>query len=131
MFIIFLIVLLAAFIALTAGYFQNQNSRENQNSNLIIKDWWGKRRLKYNLGLIIAGLTAFILYTILGEFLIAPYDTTFQVTLFTIFFQGVGYLFMMLIANLLYYLGPYVDKQYNKNNSNTFRQRLFNFGFWF
>jgi len=132
MFIIFLIVLLVAFIALTAKYFQGIKRPENvQITNLTIRDWWAKRRVKYNIGLIIAGFTAFIAYAILGGILIAPYDNDFEVTLFTIFFQGIGYLFMMLVANLFYNLGPYVDKQYNKDNSEAFRQRLFNFGFWF
>jgi cbb3-type cytochrome oxidase subunit 3 len=132
MFIIFLIVLLVSFIAVTAVYFQSDNKRENkQNTNLTIREWWAKRRTKYNIGLIIAGFTAFIAYAFLGGILIAPYDIDFEVTLFTIAFQGVGYFFMMLIANLFYYLGPYVDKHYNKDNSEVFRHRLFNVGFWF
>ncbi len=132
MFVIFLVVLLVAFIALTAGYFQKDNRGEDvQNTNLALSEWWAKRRVKYNIGLIIAGFTAFIAYAILGGILIAPYDNDFEVTLFTILFQGIGYLFMMLVANLFYNLGPYVDKQYNNDNSEAFRQRLFNFGFWF
>src|SRR5450432_1056510 len=94
-------------------------------------DWWKNRRRKYNVGLIISGITAFILYAILGSLLIAPYDHEFEITLFTIGFQGVGYLILMGVANLLYNLGPWADINYNKNNDPKFRQKLFNLGFWF
>lgn len=94
------------------------------------KDWWANRRKKYNKGLVLAGITAFICYAILGSYLIAPYDNEFEITLFTIFFQGVGYLIMMAIANLFYNLGYWADKNFNKDNSEKFRQRLFSFGFW-
>ncbi len=95
------------------------------------KQWWAGRRLKYNLGLVVAGWSAFILYAVLGSWLIAPHDNEFEITLFTTFFQGLGYLFMMGIANLFYGLGNYVDGQFNKTNDERFRQRLFNLGFWF
>ena len=98
---------------------------------LSSKDWWKARRLKYNKGLVIAGVTAFICYAILGEFLILPYDKEYEISLFTIFFQGIGYLFMIGIANIFYNLGHWTDKHFNKDDRQTFRQRLFNFGFWF
>jgi len=62
------------------------------NSNLTksqIKNWWYERRLHYNVGLILSGISAFILYVILGKSLIMPYDDEFEITLFTIVFQGV------------------------------------------
>lgn len=102
-----------------------------QQTGQAINKWWASRRLKYNKGLVIAGLTAFLLYAILGSLLIAPYDRDFEITLFTLFFQGIGYLFMMGMANLFYGLGVFVDKNYNKSNDEKFRQKLFNLGFWF
>lgn len=95
------------------------------------KEWWASRRLKYNIGLVIAGITAFILYVILGSTLIMPYDENFEITLFTTIFQGIGYLFMMFVANLFYNLGHVADKMFNKNNDEQFRKRLFNYGYWF
>ncbi len=95
------------------------------------KEWWARRRLKYNKGLVIAGITAFLLYAILGGIFIAPYDNEFEVTLFTIAFQGIGYLFIMLIANLFYNLGPFADNHFNKNNDEKFRQKMYNLGYWF
>lgn len=96
-----------------------------------IKDWWTERRLYYNVGLIVSGIVAFIVYTILGVTLIMPYDNDFEITLFTIVFQGIGYVIMMLIANLFYSLGNRIDLDLNKENSAKFRKRLFNIGFGF
>ena len=95
----------------------------------ISRQWWASRRLKYNKGLVIAGLLAFLLYAIVGSLLIPPRD--FEITLFTIFFQGIGYLCMMGVANIFYGLGSFVEKLYNKNNDERLRQQLFNLGYWF
>lgn len=99
--------------------------------NQEINKWWSMRRWKYNKGLIIAGIVAFLLYSILACYLIAPYVNDFEISLFTILFQGIGYLFMIGIANLFYFLGPTFDKLFNKSNSENFRIRLFNLGYWF
>ena len=128
--VFFLFGLVGIIITVTVIYML-WKSTSKDNTNLTSKQWWAKRRAKFNAGLIIAGISAFFAYAILGEFLIAPYDNNFEVTLFTIIFQGIGYLFMMLIANIFYNLGPYIDKHYNKTNSDQYRQRLFNLGFWF
>lgn len=96
-----------------------------------IKDWWTERRLYYNVGLIVSGIVAFIVYMILGVTLIMPYDNDFEITLFTIVFQGIEYVIMMLIANLFYALGNRIDLDLNKENSAKFRKRLFNIGFGF
>jgi len=105
---------------------------EQQSENISTSYyWWEAKRLKYNVGLVIAGLTAFITYVVLASFLIAPYDHDFEITLFTTLFQGIGYLIMMVIANLFFNLGHFADKHYNTTNSDTYRKRLFNFGFWF
>jgi len=103
----------------------------DENIQQTSKQWWASRRLKYNIGLIIAGISAFILYVIAGSTLIMPYDENFEITLFTTVFQGIGYLLMMLIANLFYNLGHIADKKFNKVNDERFRERLFNIGYWF
>jgi len=101
------------------------DTRLNQQTS---KQWWASRRLRYNKGLVIAGLLAFLLYAIFGSLLIRD---DFEITLFTIAFQGIGYLFMIGVANIFYGLGPLVDGLYNRQNDESFRQRLFNFGYWF
>lgn len=94
------------------------------------RQWWWSKRLKYNLGLIISGFIAFMLYCILGQAIIAPKEE-FEVTLFTIFFQGFGYLIMICIANVLYTLGWFIDMLFNPANSQRFRENLFRLGYWF
>ena len=95
------------------------------------KEWWNSRRSKYNLGLVITGISAFILYCILGIFLIAPHDLNFEITIFSILFQGIGFLIMILLANICYQFGFIIDKTFNKTNSEKYRERLFNFGYYF
>lgn len=140
MFVLLLIVVLTAFVGLSVKFYMNASAgrfETHPDSNVINSDsqiriqWWAKKRMKYNIGLIIAGFTAFLTYAILGGILIAPYDNDFEVTLFTMFFQCIGYLFMMLLANLFYSLGPLIDKHYNKDNREAFRLRLYNLGYWF
>ena len=103
---------------------------ENQAKDQITQ-WWESRRWKYNLGLIAAGILAFILYALFGITLIMPYDQEFEITLFTIIFQGFGYLVLMGIANLFYNLGAQYDRKYNISNDPKYRERLFKKGFWF
>lgn len=98
-----------------------------KNNNL--RKWWFKRRSKYNIGLLISGFISFNLYWFLGELLIFPHDESFEVTLFTIFFQSIAYFVFILIANVFYTFGYFVDKYFNKNNSEDFRVKLFNSGF--
>src|SRR5678815_5777693 len=60
--------------------------------------WWSARRVRYNVGLVVAGILAFIAYVAVG-FTMLPPDADFEVTIFTTLFQGIGYLFMMGVAN--------------------------------
>jgi len=88
-------------------------------------------RWKYNKGLVLAGVLAFVIYATVASILLAPYEPDFEITLFTIVFQGFCYLFMMLIANLFYNLGPMVDRHFNRDNDQEFRELLYNLGYWF
>lgn len=95
------------------------------------KNWWENKRKYYNIGFVFAGIIVFILYVFFGTILIMPYDPEFEISLFTIIFQGIGYLFMILFANLFYSLGNVVDKELNKENDEKFRKKLFYSGFIF
>ena len=94
-------------------------------SNFEVWAWWSEKRLCYNVGLVVAGVAAFILYVILASLLIAPYDHDFEISLFTTFVQGFGYLIMIGIANIFYFLGPLFDKLFNKEGKEFFRSRLY------
>ncbi len=93
--------------------------------------WWNSRRLRYNKGLFISGLLAFIVYAIVGNNFIAPYDAAFEITFFSTTLQIVGYLFLMLLANIFYELGTFVDVHLNKGKEEKFRKNLYKTGFWF
>lgn len=63
---------------------------ENQAKDQITQ-WWESRRWKYNLGLIAAGiLDLFCMHSLVLSTLIMPYDQEFEITLFTIIFQGLA-----------------------------------------
>ena len=95
------------------------------------RKWWFEKRILYNLYLIVSGIIAFLLYVILSVFLIMPYDNDFEITLFTMVFQAIGYLLMMCIANVFYTLGWLVDEKFNYEKSQKFREKLFSVGLWF
>lgn len=95
--------------------------------------WWERRRLQYNIGLVIAGWLAFFLYAAAIE--LAPADSFNgeppEITLFTILFQGIAYLFMMGLANVCYCLGMISEGLLKPEDRDTFRRRFYWLGFWF
>jgi hypothetical protein len=71
--------------------------------------WWGSRRRRYNVALVAAGVVAFVCY--LGALQARCADTPgVEVTLFTILFQGIGYLIAMGVANVFYLIGPGLER---------------------
>lgn len=96
------------------------------------QSWWSKMRGRYNIGLIVAGLLAFLCYAaVLSIFHRDDRLADVEITVFTVFFQGVSYLVMMLIANLFYNLGPLAESRCSPNHPEQFRKTIFNLGFWF
>lgn len=71
------------------------------------KIWWSEKRFQYNFGLFLSGIIAFILYALVVEFVVFKSDkidsSEIEITIFHIFFQGMGYLVMMAFANIIYY----------------------------
>ncbi|GEP43472.1 hypothetical protein [Brevifollis gellanilyticus] len=92
--------------------------------------WWEARRWRYNKGLVIAGLLAFVGYSIVGSVFLAD-DVEFEITVFTTIFQGIGYLFMMVVANVCYFLGPLSERGVDSKDLEQHRQRYYRLGFWF
>ncbi len=101
-------------------------------TNAIISagDWWSARRLRYNIGLVVAGILAIIAYAVVVSTLLSS-DVHFEVTPFTIFFQGIGYLFMMGIANVCYFLGPFSERVIRPADPERYRSVCYRLGFWF
>lgn len=94
------------------------------------KKWWWQQRYRYNKGLIVAGLFAFVLYGVLGPIVIAPHEE-FEETIFEIAFQAGAYVIMMVFANIFYTLGWMTDLVFNTDNSQRYRERLYWLGYWF
>jgi hypothetical protein len=102
----------------------------NKTEEIIpTRQWWSSQRRRYNIGLIVAGISAFICYAAI-VFTFEDRIPDAEITLFTIIFQGIGYLIMMGIANLLYYLGPIAEKTIEPNNVSRFRTITFGLGYW-
>lgn len=96
------------------------------------RTWWGERRLLYNVGLFIAGLLGFVAYALAIDRCIAlraPGD--WEISGFTTIFQAFGYMIMIGVANLCYYLGPLSERIVHPKNLDRFRKVTFRLGFWF
>jgi hypothetical protein len=102
------------------------------SSQISAKEWWGSRRFRYNVGLVIAGVLAFACYVGVvswGISIGAMPDA--EITLFTTAFQGVGYLLMMVVANGCYSLGSFSERILKPTDLERYRRIAFRLGFGF
>jgi hypothetical protein len=91
--------------------------------------WWRQHRLRYNLGLIISGLTAFCIYATVISIWGQGLDDA-DITLFTTLLQAVAYLIAMGVANLCYYLGPVSEMIIRPKNPESYRSVTYRIGSW-
>lgn len=92
--------------------------------------WWGARRRRYNIALVLAGIAAFILYAIAFETQCRGVPEA-EITLFTTLFQGVGYLIAIGVANVMYTLGPVLEPVLGRRDVAAYRRTAYPAGFWF
>ena len=92
--------------------------------------WWETHRLRYSIGLVVAGVLAFIAYVVVGSTLL-PIEAEFEVSLFTTVFQAVGYFVMIGIANVCYFLGPLSERFIHPTDPERYRRICYRLGFWF
>jgi hypothetical protein len=92
--------------------------------------WWQSKRLKYNWGLVKAGFFAFVAYAISVEIFI-EYLEDVEITLFTMLFHGLFYLFAILVANIVYTGGPLLEYLLRPTDASRYRKIAFNSGYWF
>ena len=96
------------------------------------KSWWERRRLRYNIGLVVAGLLAFVCYVgVVDRGISTGARPGAEITLFTTAFQAIGYLFMMAVANVCYLAGPLSESLVKPSNSARYRRVTYLLGFWF
>lgn len=91
-----------------------------------IKKWWQNKRYIYNIALIIGGFLGLISYCIVGNTLFPD----FEVTIFTMFFQGIIYLGMMGLANLTYTFFMNIDCWINKSNQDNLIHKFIYYGYF-
>ena len=96
---------------------------------LSTAEWWGKKRLRYNIGLAIAGISAFVIYTGIAYSL--DNSSNIENILSTIPFDCLLYLTLMGIANFCFFLGPLAEVLYKPTDVEYYRHLTYNLGFWF
>ena len=99
------------------------------NSNSSAWRWWESRRLRYNIGLV-AGFSAFVLYLLVYFAFGNKLPMEIDVTIFTVIFQAVGYVFYILAANVFYCLGALSERLPRMRSVEEHRKTTFALGFW-
>ena len=93
--------------------------------------WWEARRLRYNIGLAIAGWSAWGLFAIeMLMFRSLAEDSTVILSPAIILGQGLVWLVIMGVANILYLLGPFSEMVLRPGQPDDYRRRMFGLGFW-
>ncbi len=94
------------------------------------RHWWESRRWRYNLWLALAGVGAFSLYCLVCWTLLPRVVPAMdiEITLFTILFQGSGYLIAMGLANICYFLGPLLEYLCKPQDPLRFRSTCYFLG---
>lgn len=93
-------------------------------------EWWARKRVEYNIGLVIAEILAFIFYIAVVSYttdILAEEETT----VFTTIVQAIGYFLYLLIANIFYTCGAFIEKIFQPKNLNLYRNVSYRLGFWF
>lgn len=93
-------------------------------------EWWARRRWPYNRALIISGIGAFACYAAAFEVRCTDVPEA-EITLFTMAFQGVGYLIAMGFANLCFNLGRWSERLVRPNDPIAYREGAYRLGLWF
>jgi hypothetical protein len=96
-------------------------------------EWWEQRRLRYNIGLVVSGVLAFVCYVLAVDRRVSTSAMpNAEITIFTTAFQAFGYLIMMGVANVCYFAGYFVEIRYiEQPNVERYRRLAFRLGFWF
>jgi hypothetical protein len=97
--------------------------------------WWERRRLRYNIGLVVAGVLSFVAYAVVvvryGDIInAADPSQADEFSGLVLVFQGIGYLFMMFVANICFFLGPLSERWVHPDDVVAYREKAFHFGFW-
>lgn len=92
--------------------------------------WWEGRRLRYNIGLGVAGWTAYALFWLLQFAFDWSPASNWQGALGMTLFLGAGFLGLMALANIFYLLGVLAESISRPSEVDQFRTTTWNLGFW-
>ncbi len=92
--------------------------------------WWEARRLRYNIGLVVVGWTAYALFLLLQYTGAPQLEISWQALGPMTIFLGIGYLLLMALANLLYLLGVVLERFIQPDDIAFYRERAWALGFW-
>lgn len=90
--------------------------------------WWGKRRLVYNAGLVVAGMGSLTFHAAVLELSGCRLDEE-NLEPMTLVYRALGYLAAMGFANLAYSLAPRWEAHLHPANVGRFRSWTFGLGF--
>ena len=113
----------------------NHSVRHGAPPLVSAKEWWGRRRLRYNIGLLIAGPLAFAVQIAVVSWRISigaiPSKSHPHAMPTTILIDGIGYLLTIAVANVCYFLGRLSEGIIQPSDYDKFRRITFRLGFWF
>ena len=92
------------------------------------KIWWRKRRLVYNAGLILAGMSSLTFLAGSLEFANCAAPDLQSVPM-KLVYLALGYMVAMGLANLVFSLGPLTESRLKLEHVATFRRWAFGLGF--
>ncbi|WGM46744.1 hypothetical protein KOAAANKH_01617 [Brevundimonas sp. NIBR10] len=92
--------------------------------------WWEARRLRYNLGLAVAGvlaggLTGLVIWSFRND------PSPVEVPWPAILIHGLLYLGFMAAANACYLIGAFSEKLLTPRDTDAYRRRMWRLGFGF
>jgi hypothetical protein len=93
-------------------------------------EWWNRRRPHYNIGLVVAGVLAFVAYAAIVS-VFAEDKPNAEITAFKTMFQALGYLIAMGAANVCYFVGPVSERIIKPKDVRRYRKITYGLGFWF
>ena len=92
--------------------------------------WWEGRRLRYNIGLAIAGWLAYFTAISVAIAMGDPVPDNPRQVVSTTLLLGTGYLIAMIAANIAYLAGPIIETIVRPRDPGRFRARAWTLGFW-
>jgi hypothetical protein len=95
---------------------------------ISLSQWWFKKRLVYNKGLLFIGLMGFLLQALLQVF---ESSRSINLLLSDMYLSGICLFAFLVLANAAFALGWLLDFLFNNENSQSFRDWLFWIGYGF